>query len=372
MKVALVYDRVNKWGGAERDLLILHELFPDAPLYTSVYSPKGAPWARVFPKVIPSFLNRIPLITEKHQYLGTLMPLAFESFDFSNFDLVISVTSEAAKGIIVRPPTKHICYCLTPTRYLWSGYKQYFKDSTHKAAARPVVWYLRKWDRIAALRPDVMVAISSAVKYRIKRYYGRDSVVIHPPVEVDLFKNSKSSRIRQSLGWQVKSRTNQNIKENFFLVVGRLVPYKRIDLAIQAFNLLGKHLVVVGVGSEERRLKKLAKQNIEFIGRLTDQELSHYYREARALIVPQEEDFGKVVVEAQIAGTPVIAYEAGGAIDTVISGVNGIFFEKQTINSLIAAVRSFEKLKFDTKKVCKSAERFTKDKFKKDFLKLLK
>ena len=356
MKTALVYDRVNKWGGAERDLLVLHELFPDAPLYTSLYSKKSASWAKVFPKIIPSFLQKIPLLPKKHEYLGTLMPLVFESFDFSKFDLVISLTSEAAKGIITKPWTKHICICLTPTRYLWSGFDEYFKDTILRAAARPAISYLRKWDKVAANRPDLLVAISREVKKRIKKYYNRESVVIYPPIDVERFK------------FQKKDYT----KENFFLVVSRLVPFKRVDLVIQVFNKLGLPLKIIGVGSEAPRLKNLAKENITFLGALTDRELSLYYRKARGLIFPQEEDFGKVVVEAHAAGTPAIAFKAGGALDTVISGVNGIFFEKQTVNDLTRAILRFEKLRFNSKKISESAERFSKNRFKKEFLKLVK
>src|SRR3989304_6548899 len=242
MKTALVYDRVNKWGGAERVLLALHEIFSDAPLYTAVYSPAKAKWARVFPKVIPSFLQKIPLTKDRHEYLGTLMPVAFESFDFTGFDLVISVTSEAAKGIVTRPPTRHICYCLTPTRYLWSAYKTYFpKGSLLRTVSGPAVRYLKKWAVIAAQRPDIMVAISSAVQKRIKRYYQRDSIVLHPPVDISFIqKSSPNTSILYSN--EVESRSP------FFLVVARLVPYKRVDLAVAAFNKLGLPLVVVGKG----------------------------------------------------------------------------------------------------------------------------
>ncbi len=161
MKVALVYDRVNKWGGAERVLLVLHELFPEAPLFTSLYQPENASWAKVFPKVIPSFLNKNPFWRDKHEYIAALMPIAFETFNFDEYDLVISVSSEAAKGIITKPSTLHICYCLTPTRYLWSMYDFYFRNPVFKVISKPFVSYLRHWDKIAAQRPDIMVSISS-------------------------------------------------------------------------------------------------------------------------------------------------------------------------------------------------------------------
>ncbi len=352
MKTALVYDRVNKWGGAERVLTALHEIFPEAPLFTAVYSSKKAKWAKIFPLVIPSFLQKIPLMQDKHEFLGTLTPLAFESFDFSEYDLVISVTSEAAKGIITKPGTRHICYCLTPTRYLWSGYDIYFpKRSFLRGISASATDYLRKWDKIAAQRPDVMVAISNVVKARISKYYGRDSQILFPPVEIEKF-----------------TPNSPPIRENFFLIVNRLVPYKRVDLAVTAFNKLGLPLIVVGKGSQERKLKAMAKKNVKFKGELTERELADYYRKCAALIFPQEEDFGIAAVEAQATGAPVIAFKAGGALDTVIDGQTGIFFEKQTVSALCQAIKNFEKISFDAKILKENAERFSKERFKKEFL----
>lgn len=352
MKVAIVYDRVNKWGGAERILLTLHEMFPSAPLYTSVYSPKNAPWAKVFPKVIPSFLQKIQFARGHHEDFPYLMPIAFESFNFDEYDLIISVTSEAAKGIITKPKTKHVCYCLTPTRYLWSGYDEYFKKTPLKVISKPVVSYLRTWDKIAAQRPDVIVAISKTVRERIKRYYGRDSAVIYPPVTLSAI-NRQSSAIG-----------------NFYLVVSRLVPYKRVDLAVEAFNQLGRQLVVVGTGSEERRLKGMARENIKFLGQLTEEELHGYYERCTALIMPQEEDFGIVSVEAQTRGTPVIAYKKGGASETIIDGRTGILFDEQSVQSLTHAIKRFEGIKFERDSCLENAKRFSKERFKKEFLKI--
>ena len=362
MKTALVYDRVNKWGGAERVLMALHEIFPDAPLYTAVYSSKNAPWVKIFPKVIPSFLQKIPFASSQHEFLGTLTPLAFESFDFSKFDLVISVTSEAAKGIITRPSTLHICYMLTPTRYLWSAHDFYFKRPPAKfrfipffrAISKVPVKYLKIWDKIAASRPDVVIGISTVVSQRIKKYYGREAEVIFPPVETEKFRNSASSR------------------KSFFLIVNRLVPYKRVDIAIKVFNKLGVPLIVVGKGTEETKLKRMAKSNIKFVGELTDAKLADYYRKCAALILPQEEDFGIVALEAQAAGAPVIAFKAGGALDTVIPGETGVFFEKQDAGSLARAVKRFRSLTFEKEKLKKNAERFSKENFKKNFLELTK
>src|SRR3989337_1629704 len=214
MKTAIVYDRVNKWGGAERVLLALHEMFPDAPLFTSVYSPEKATWAASFSEVTTSFLNKIKYLRTRNQLIPYLMPIAFETFDFTGYDLVISVTSEAAKGIITKPPTLHVCYCLTPTRYLWSHYKEYFKGGTFKDITRPLVSYLRAWDKIAAQRPDEMIGISTAVQARIKKYYGRESELIYPPVEIKKFEEP--------------NRKSEKKKFNYYLIVSRLVKYKKV------------------------------------------------------------------------------------------------------------------------------------------------
>ena len=353
-KVAIVYDRVNKWGGAERVLLSIHEIFPDAPLFTSVYDRKKALWAKVFPKVYTSFLQNIPFAKSNHEFFAPLMPLAFESFDLTGFDLVISVTSEAAKGVIVGKNTKHICYCLTPTRYLWSHYNEYFKGLSFKVVTMPFVKYLRWWDKRAAKRPDVMIAISNEVKNRIKKYYNRDSITIFPPVD------TATTRIIVAK------------RKGYYLLVSRLdYGYKKVELAIEAFNRLGYSLVVVGSGREEFKLKSMSKKNIKFVGRVSEKRLSDYYRGAKALIMPQEEDFGIVSVEAQIYGVPVIAYKKGGALDTVIDGKTGVFFKEQKIESLINAVRKFEKTKFVGDNLFANAKRFSKERFKKEIRKIL-
>ncbi|HJX02207.1 MAG TPA: glycosyltransferase, partial [Candidatus Humimicrobiaceae bacterium] len=358
MKVAIVYDRVNRWGGAERVLLTLHEMFPDAPLYTSVYDPELASWAKVFPSVKPSFLNKIPFTKSHHEWLGTLMPIAFESFRFDDYDFVISVSSEAAKGIIAKPKTVHICYCLTPTRYLWSHYDEYFKGSIFKAVTKPVVSYLRTWDKIAAQRPDVMIAISTEVENRIYKYYKRNSEIIFPPVEVAKFKKQKD--IQKSL------------PDDYYLIVSRLRPYKKVDLAISAFNDLELPLVIVGIGNEEEKLKSISKGNIRFEGLVSDEELVGYYHNAKAFIFPQEEDFGITPVEAQAMGCPVVAYKKGGALDTVIDGETGVFFERQDKYDLMEAVKRIGKIKFDKKKLTKNAEKYSKERFKMEFLDMLK
>ncbi len=359
-KVAIVYDRVNKWGGAERVLLALHEIYPRAPLYTSVYDPAKAPWAKAFPKVYTSFLQRIPILRSNHEFLALLMPLAFSSFDFSKYDLVISITSEFAKNIKTEGKTKHICYCLTSTRYLWSGYDQYFKGPAFKVVSWPIVSFLRWLDKKASRRPDFMVAISTEVQKRIKKYYGRDSVIIFPPVDVV---NRQSSIINYQ-------------SKNYYLLVSRLdYGYKKVDLAIKAFNKLNYPLVIVGTGREESKLKKIAGKNIIFAGRVGEERLNEYYKSAKALIMPQEEDFGIVAVEAQARGVPVIAFKKGGALDTVIPDKTGIFFDKQTPTSLEKTIRQFNDLNHWDKKnnICvTNARRFSKKVFQKELLDLTK
>ncbi len=370
MKVALVYDRINKWGGAERVLLTLHELFPEAPLYTAVADLKKAPWAKVFPKIYTSFLQNIPFFKSCHELVGWLTPLAFETFDFSGYDLVISVTSEAAKGIITHPPTKHVCYCLTPTRYLWSGREFYGRNPQkplnlipfYSLVSKPFLHYARLWDTIASARPDVMIAISQAVQKRIKKYYCRDSKVVFPPLNTNLFKTAEKNR---------SSNLTSKAKKDYFLVVSRLVPYKRVDLAVKAFNKLGYPLIIVGAGSQEAVLKHMAKSNIKFLGFVSDEKLASVYKNARALIYPQVEDFGLTSVEAQAMGAPVIAYNKGGALDTVIDKVTGVFFDKHTADSLVDAVKRFDRMEFTTLNLINNAERFSKEIFKKNFRKVL-
>jgi len=351
MKVAIVYDRVNKWGGAERVLENLHKIFPDAPLFTSVYNKKSAAWAKVFPDIKTTFLQRLPLIKSNHEFFATFMPIAFESFDFSDYDLVISVTSEAAKGIITQPKVKHICYCLTPTRYLWSHSEIYQKNPIFKFVSSPFYRYLKRWDLIAAQRPDVLIAISAAVKERIKTYYLRESSVIYPP--------ATSLKI---------SREIKNSKRDYFLVVSRLVSYKRVDLAVRVFNELGYPLVVIGHGRQKTKLKLIAKKNIKFIDYVNDEVLRKYYLGAKALIVPQEEDFGIAMVEALSCATPVIAYKKGGALDIIAEDQTGIFFEKQTIKSLRETLLRFGTIKFDKGRLIKSSIRFSNSVFRKKIL----
>jgi len=358
MKIALVYDRVNKWGGAERVLLALHRLYPDAPLFTAVYDRKRAAWADVF-TVHPSFLSRLPLANRMHESLPLVTPMAFETFTFDGYDAVITVTSAEAKGILTKPETVHICYCLTPTRYLWSGYRQYRKhpglgavSSIASVALTVFAPLLRRWDRIAASRPDYYIAISERVKERIREYYGRETeAVVCPPVDTDMFAPNRG--IRPS-----------DVPEGYFLCVSRLVSYKRVDVLIRAFNRLRLPRVVIGNGHLKRELMRLSGDSVTVIDRhLTDEELVGYYSRCRAFVFAADEDFGLSAAEAQACGKPVIAYRQSGISEFVVDGKTGILFDRQTPESVIAAVKRFTKKQFSVS-VCRAqAERMSEQMF---------
>jgi glycosyltransferase involved in cell wall biosynthesis len=347
LKVALAYDKVNTWGGAERVILALHEIFPQAQLYTSVYHPQKAKWSKVFSKVSPSFLQNFPLAKSNSNLYATLMPIALESFNFDSYDIVISVTSGETKGIITKPHTLHLSYILTPTRYLWH-------DPGHLIKA-PFLHYLRNWDYIAAQRPDHIATISKTSQARVQKYYKRDSHLIYPPVDTDFFKPTKlgkQSQVKAPQGWNDpffdKNGNNTlgvdgTINQRYFLIVSRLTPYKKVDLAIKVFNKLKLNLVVVGTGPEFTKLKSLAKPNITLLGH-TSKKLLELYQNCLALIMPQEEDFGLVALEAQACGKPVIAFNKGGATETIIANKTGIFFNQQTTSSLSDALHKFHKI----------------------------
>lgn len=341
MKIALVYDRVNKFGGAERLLLALHKVWPEAPLFTSIYDNKFAPWADVF-QIHTSFLQSWPIPKTKHEWYPFLMPFAFEAFNFDDFDVVISVTSAEAKGIITKPQTLHISYQLTPTRYLWSGYKDY---KMHNISVLPLQSIMRLWDAMAACRVDKYLAISQNVARRIAKYYHQDSEVVYPPVGTSFF--------------QPTAKKNGD----YFLTVGRLVSYKRFDLVVAAFNRIGLPLKIIGTGSSENHLRSMAADNIEFLPNLTDSELLRYYQGCRAFVYAGEEDFGLVSLEAQACGRPVIAYGYGGLSETVLNEVTGILFHEQTVEALEKAVNSFQTRKFSSEACRKRALEFNESQF---------
>ena len=355
MKIAFVYDRINKLGGAERVLIALHEIWPKAPLFTAVYNPKKAAWANIF-SIRPSFLRFLPFSSTFHEFFPLATPLAFENFNFDDFDVVLSITSADAKGILTKTNNLNICYCLTPTRYLWSGYHDYLNEpgiGLLNPLARFFIRFfatsLRNWDYVAAQRPDKFIAISQTVKKRIKTYYKRDAKIIYPPVDTEKFKPAKFP-----------------LDLNYFLIVSRLVPYKKIDYVIKVFNHEGWKLKIIGTGLDENRLKNMSKRNIEFLGGdLTDEKLSWYYQNCTAFIFPGEEDFGIAAVEAQACGKPVIGFKNGGAGEIVIPGETGELYEQAEESSLTLALKDAVRKKYSSALCRKNALKFSKINFQK-------
>lgn len=348
MKVALVYDRVNKFGGAERVLLALHKVFPEAPLYTLVSDLKAAPWARVF-KVIPTFFNRLSFLRTRHEILAPFSALAFETLDLKDYDVVISVTSDQAKAVITRPETLHLCYCLTPTRYIYSGVAEYRQHFPVKWLFDRVLPAVRASDLVYADRPDAYLAISKEVASRIKEYYIKSAPVIYPPLNYAFFSTGH----------------RRHKKGDSYLVVSRLVPYKKTDLVIEAFNRLKLPLIIVGTGSDEAHLKNLSGDTIEFVGQVDDVKLRRLYASAKALIFPQVEDFGLVPLEAAATGTPTLAYAAGGALETIIDKFTGLFFKEQSVDAIANTVRLFaaNRHQISAKRCREQAALFAEDRF---------
>ncbi len=380
-KIAIVYDWIDKWGGVERVLLTLSEMFPKADWFTSYYDPKQAPWAKNF-KLKTSFIQKLPSFIKKNRLLSLpFYSYAFEAFNFSEYDLVISVSSSFAKAVITKPGTLHICYLLTPTRYFWIP-EMYF-DSPYLKIGHSRLRKFQDWDFVAAQRPDHIISISKTVKERVKKFYKRDSEVIYPPFDLNYWSSFRSRRnvereISQNneIPQSLHSLGMTGEASKFFLVVSRLEPYKRVDLVVQMFKHLNENLIIVGKGSLFNKLKRTATRNIQFLSEISDQELGQLYQNARALIMPQEEEFGYVSLEAQFFGCPIIAYKKGGAIETVINGKTGMFFENQTEKSLREALARFKHIEYNLKSSTQrlgtnNAERFNKQKFVKDFLNFL-
>jgi len=357
MKIALVHDFLTQYGGAERVLDNLCEIFPEAPIYTLIYNPETMASHYGKKKIITSFLQKKPWATKKSRWYLPWMPAAIESFDFSKYDLVISDASAFAKGIITLPKTLHICYCHTPTRYLWNETTSYLKKAhipwPINSMMPLVINYLRVWDYAASQRADYMIANSKYVKERIAKYYRRDASVINPSVDTKQFSPS-------------------NKKDDYYLMTGRLVSYKRYDIVVEAFNKMpDKKLfiagsnVVAGSGVIDDSLEKLAtSKNIHFLGQVSDEKLKKLYAEAKAYIFPAEEDFGITPLEAMASGTPVVAFGKGGATETVIDKKTGLFFAEQTPESVCDAIKKFETMTFKTADLVAQAQKFEKIIFK--------
>ena len=329
MRVALVHDYLTQLGGAERVLEELSDMFPDAPIYTLLYDERATGGVFTGREIVTSFLQNVPFARRHHRMFPAFMPLAAEGLALDGFDLVISDSYSFTKGVIVPVGTRHLSYCHTPLRYAWDDSRRYLTEFQAfprllKFLAPPVLSYIRVWDRAAAQRPDELLANSEHVRRRIAKYYGRDSAVVYPPVRTAFFGEAKRS------------------PGPAFLMAGRLLAYKRFDLGIAAARKAGVPLRIVGDGPEYRNLRRLAGADVKFLGAVDDGALRHEFAACRALLFPQEEDFGITAVEAMAAGAPVIAYGAGGALETIVPGRTGILLPEQSISAFAEAIRSFD------------------------------
>lgn len=351
MKVALVHDWLTGMRGGEKVLEIFCDLFPQADVFTLLHIPGQVSDRIEKHRIVTSFLQKFPSVETKYRYYLPLMPKAIESLDLSAYDLVISTSHCVAKGAVPRKDAVHVCCCFTPMRYIWDQYEHYFGP----AASLPVRIsmgmirpYLQNWDVRSSARVQHFIAISDFVAGRIKRYYRRDSMVIYPPADTNYF-----------------SPSTENSPGEFYLIVSALAPYKRIDIAIEAFNRNKKPLKIIGSGQMETKLKLMAEPNIEFFGWLSNDEILRYYQNCKALIFPGIEDYGIVPVETMACGKPVIAFNEGGVTETVAEDKTGIFFDEQTPESLIEAVRHFEMMTWDSAEIRNHALKFSIDAYRK-------
>lgn len=353
LKVAIVCDWLTGYGGAERVVLELHRMFPGAPIYTSQYDSKKIDWF-VQADVRTTWLQKLPKSLRK--FLPVLRAWSFSHLNLKDYDLVISSSGAEAKFVKVKKPAIHINYCHSPTHYYWIRYNEYMKNPGFgvfnwlaRLGLKLLVSPMRRWDHRAAQRPDFIIANSNFTKDNVKRYYGRDSAVIFPPVDTD--------RFNKDLG----------MKRHGFITAGRQTPYMRKDLAVAACNKLRLPLAVIGFGPEHDRLVKMAGPTIKFLTNVSDADMPNFFGQVEAFIFPGLEDFGIVAVEAMAAGTPVIAYQGGGALDTVISGQTGEFFEEQTVESLVKVLEQFKPAVYSATTVAQQAAKYDQKIFKQKF-----
>lgn len=349
MKLAIIHDFLNQYGGAEIVVETLHEIFPDAPIYTSIFLPQHLPLIFSKMDIRSSFMQRLPFLDRHFKKYLPLYPIAMEHFDLRGYDVVLSSSSAFAKGVRVPKGACHICYCYTPMRFVWETESYLVHEGLnpfYKTILPPILLHLKNWDLNTIDRVRHYIGISRHICRKIEKLYQRRADLIYPPV--DLFRLSISEK-----------------HDDYFLVVSRLNAYKRIDLVIDAFNRLSLPLIVIGTGPHEAKLKKMAKKNITFLGRVSEEDLVRYLSNCRAFIFPGQEDFGIAPVEAMASGRPVIAYGQGGALETVVEGITGIFFKRQTAEDLIEAVHRFEKMEFDPQEIRRHAQQFDKEIFKK-------
>lgn len=348
MRVAISHEWLTTLGGSERVVEAFLDIYPGAPVYTSFLSSRNLPDSVLSWDIRTSFVQRLPFLDRVRQNYLPLFPIAFESFDFSSYDLVLSSSTACAKGILTGPRTMHICYCHTPMRYAWEPHldtRLQFSNPLLKVGSTALIHYLRIWDRIASERVDHFIANSDNIAAKIAKYYGREATVINPPVDVERFQRHGD-------------------RGRYFLVLSRLVAYKKVELAIRAFNLLGLPLRIVGDGPEGERLRQMAEPNIEFTGYASDEQVVEHIRGCVALVFPGEEDFGIVPIEAMAAGKPVIGLGRGGLLETVVDGETGILFPEPTVASLIEGISRFSPADFAPEKISKYASRFSRKRFK--------
>jgi glycosyltransferase involved in cell wall biosynthesis len=352
-KVALVCDWLTGVGGAERVVLELHKMFPEAPIYTSQYSPSKIDWFKDA-DVRTTWLQKLPKGLRK--FLPALRAWTFSRLDLSDYDLVISSSGAEAKGVKTGPDTVHISYIHSPTHYYWIRYNEYLKnpgfgrlDPLARLGLKLLAAPLRKWDYKAAQRPNHLIANSTHTQAMIKKFYGRDSMVIHPPVDIERF----------------AGQTEEPRKG--FVTAGRQTPYKRLDLPVKVATELGLNLIVLGDGPDYKRLRKMAGKTVTFLRDKNDEEIAHYFRTSEAFVFPNMDDFGIVAVEALAAGTPVIAYKAGGALDYIEDGKNGLFFDKQDVESLKKVMQNFSPSSFNHERIQQSAAKFSIEEFHNKF-----
>ena len=349
MKIALVHDHLTQRGGAEAVLQVFQDIFPKAPIFTLIYDKEKMGNDFDEANIKSSFIQRSPQATNFFKWYLPLMPLATESYNLNDYDVILSNSSAFAKGVITKPDTLHICYCHTPTRYLWTDSHLYIRELPYNGLVKKAISLflprLRLWDRAAAGRVDKFIANSKTVQKRISKYYDANSDVIYPPIDVSKFKIFPKQK-------------------KYFLAGGRLVAYKRFDLIVEAFNRLNIPLKIFGIGPELEKLKKMAKSNIEFLGKVTNEKRAELYGECQAFIHPQEEDFGLMVLEAMASGRPVIAYNKGGALETVVEGKTGEFFDVQGWEILAHKIINFKSEKYNPEEIRNHAKNFDVIEFK--------
>lgn len=358
LKVALVHDWLVGRGGGERVLYDIHTLFPDAPIYTLVYDQDKAPeWCKEC-DIRTTYIQKWPGAKSHHKLLLSFMPKAWEALDLTEYDLVISCCASCCKGVITRPDALHVCYSFSPTRYVWDLYYDYLESTNaiKRFFMKRMIHKVRLWDFQAAQRVDHFAADSNFVGSRIKKYYRRDFTTIYP-------------------GTRINEYPITEMPDDYYLVVARFVRYKRVDLAIEACNQLKKKLVVIGSGGEEEeRLKKLAGDTVELLGRVSDEEMERYYSRAKAFLFPGIEDYGITPVEAMSAGVPVLAFGKGGALETVQDGKTGLYFHDQTVSGLVHCIEEFERngVAYSRQQIHDYSLNFSDEIFKGNFTNFLK